>query len=258
MKIGILGVGNMGKAIIEGLKNVYDAKDIYAMNPVNPKVAAFQSKIGFNLYSQYVDLEKNHLDVLIVTTPAPITVQILSHFTDLSSDTIIISAAAGVKIVSLKQALPNNPIAEIIPNIPVTVNRGTIGATLSDLTEKQQEVTVKLLSSLGDVIPVHEYQLPIIGTLSGCGPAFVDVFMDAMGDAAVENGLNRHIAHKVIASMVAGSGSMLYQSNHGPVYLKDLVTSPGGSTIKGVNMLERCNFRRAVIDAVNKANDYNR
>ena len=254
MNIGIIGIGHMGKAIIKGLKNFYNAKDIYAMNPVNPEIAEFQHKIGFNLYSNYQDLEQHKLDVIIVTTPAPITIQVLNDLNDLQSNTIVISAAAGVKIVSMKQVLPDNPIAAMVPNIPVAVNQGTIGVALNDLNDTQQQSTVKLLSTLGNVIPVSENKLPIIGTIGGCGPAFVDVFMDAMGDAAVANGLNRNVAHKAIASMVEGSGSLLYHSNHGPAYLKDQVTSPSGSTIRGVITLERCNFRRAIINAVNKAN----
>ena len=254
MKIGIIGIGSMGQSIIEGLKNVYRAQDIYAMNPVNPRVSKFQKQIGFNLFNHYSDLIKHQPDVLIVTTPSPITLRIFHHLSSLPASTIIISAAYGVKIISLKQTLPNNPIAAIVPNTPVSINHGTIGAALNDLNDQQKQRTVKLLSSLGNVIPVPESKLSIVGTIGGCGPAFVDVFMDAMSDAAVENGLSRKIAYKLIASMVAGSGTLLYQTNHGPTYLKDQVTSPGGATIKGVNTLERQNLRRAVIDAVNKAN----
>lgn len=254
MNIGIIGIGHMGQAMIKGLKNFYNAKDIYAMNPVNPRISRFQKQIGFNLYHHYSDLEAKPLDVLILTTPAAITIHILEQLKDLNPNTIILSAAAGIKIVTIKQILPNNPIVTMIPNIPVAVNRGTIGVALNGLKLSQQKTVTKFLQTLGEVVPVSENQLSIVGTVGGCGPAFVDVFMEAMSDVAVENGLSRKLAHQAIASMVEGSGALMKHSAKSPADLKDEVTSPGGTTIKGVIALESGSFRKALMDAVNKAN----
>ncbi len=104
------------------------------------------------------------------------------------------------------------------------------------------------------MITVPESQLGIVGVVGGCGPAFVDVFMDALGDAAVKYGLDRQTAYQLIASMVKGSGALAYHSKLTPAQLRDQVTSPGGTTIRGVEALEKAGFRYAVIDAVNKAN----
>ncbi len=111
-----------------------------------------------------------------------------------------------------------------------------------------------VLDSLGDVIEVPERQLDIIGVIGGCGPAFVDVMMDAMSDAAVKHGLDRQTAYEVIASMVKGTGTLAYDSKLAPALLRDQVTSPAGTTIKGVEALEKNGFRYAMMDAVNKAN----
>lgn len=110
------------------------------------------------------------------------------------------------------------------------------------------------MSQLGDVIPVKEDQLSIVGTIGGCGPAFVDVFLDALGDAGVLNGLPRDLTNTLAASMVKGSASLAYESKTAPAILRDQVCSPGGTTIQGVASLEQNGFRYAVIDAVNKAN----
>lgn len=104
------------------------------------------------------------------------------------------------------------------------------------------------------MISVKENQLSIVGTIGGCGPAFVDVFLDALGDAGVLNGMPRDLANKVAASMVKGSASLAYQSDLVPAQLRDQVCSPGGTTIKGVARLEKNGFRNAVIEAINAAN----
>ena len=111
------------------------------------------------------------------------------------------------------------------------------------------------LAQLGDIITVKEDQLSIVGTIAGCGPAFVDVFLDALGDAGVLNGLSRSVANKLAASMVKGSSSLAYDSPLAPAQLRDQVCSPGGTTIKGVVDLEKNGFRYSIISAINKANE---
>ncbi|MDO4902656.1 MAG: pyrroline-5-carboxylate reductase [Limosilactobacillus sp.] len=252
MKISIIGVGNMGAAMIKGL--VASGNDeVAGMNPSNPRVTALADELGFTLFNQYEDLVAYQPDVVIMTTPAPITVDMAKKLTGLDSKAVIISAAAGVTIAELKEVLPHNTIAAIIPNTPVAVNAGTIGLALEDDTDKDKIEHV--LSQLGDIILVPEDKLGIVGVVGGCGPAFVDVFMDALSDASVKYSLNRQTAYQLIASMVKGSGALAYETKLSPAALRDQVTSPAGTTIRGVEALEKNGFRYAVIDAVNKAND---
>ncbi|MEJ6400922.1 pyrroline-5-carboxylate reductase [Nicoliella lavandulae] len=254
MKIGVLGVGNMGSAIIEGLANKVDAKNIYAMNHDNPRVTKLSQQIGFELFNDLKQFKQITLDAIIATIPAPITVDTLAQLDGIDQNTVIISAAGGVKIESIKEVLPNNPIVSIVPNTPVSVNAGTIATCFDAASDKAQVIATNILNLLGNVITTKEANLGIMGTVGGCGPAFVDLFMDAMADAAVESGLDRNSAYEVIASMVAGSGQLAFKTGKTPAELKDQVTSPGGTTIQGVTELEANGFRNAVIKATKRAN----
>lgn len=244
----------MGSAIIEGLKNNPENK-IIAENPINPRVSKLAEKLDFTLVHTLSDLVNQDPEIVILTTPAQITLNLVPELMDLDSNSIIISAAAGIKYKDLKNILPNHTIARIIPNIPVSINAGTIGLFLpEDIRQAKKEKIRDFLNQLGDVIPVKEKQLSIVGTIGSCGPAFVDVFLDALGDAGVLNGLPRELANKLSASMVKSSASLAYQSKQAPAVLRDQVCSPGGTTIQGVASLEKHGFRYAVIDAVNQAN----
>lgn len=254
MKITVVGVGSMGGAIIKGLINS-NVDEISGLNPTNPRVSELADQLGFKLFTAANELSSYQPDVVILTTPANITVAVAKELSALPATTIIISAAAGVRQQELRVVLPTNPIATMIPNTPVAVNAGTIGLALPTNSKDDTQATINhVLEQLGDVIMVAEDKLGIVGVVGGCGPAFVDVFMDAMSDAAVKHGLDRQTAYDLIASMVKGSGTLAYDSGKCPAELRDQVTSPAGTTIKGVEALEKHGFRYGVIDAVNKAN----
>lgn len=253
MKIAIAGAGNMGSAILTGLKAAGQT-ELLALNPVNPRVSEFATANQIELVHTPADLIAKHPAVVILTTPAPITLDVARQLADLPADTLLISAAAGVKLADLQAALPNHGLAAMIPNTPVAVNAGTIGLALgSTLTAAQTTTITGLLDQLGDVIKVKEADLDIIGVVGGCGPAFVDVLMDAFADAAVKHGLNRQTAYQVVASMVKGSGSLATATGLAPALLRDQVTSPGGTTIQGVSALEAHGFRGAAIAAIDAA-----
>lgn len=255
MKITIIGAGQMGSAIIKGLMTVPEYT-ISAMNPVNPRVKQLAQELNFQLVHTAAEVNQLQPQVVILTTPAKLTVNVAHELSSLPDSTIFISAAAGISQQSLQTVLPNKTVARIIPNTPVAVNAGTIGLAVADNTPAAHfTIITNLLNRLGDVIQVPERQLEIIGVVGGCGPAFVDVMMDALSDAAVKYGLDRATSYQLIASMVKGSGSLAYDSKLAPALLRDQVTSPGGTTIRGVEALEKHGFRYAIMDAVKQAND---
>lgn len=255
MKIAIIGVGAMGGAILKGY--CHDGRfALVTMNPENPRVTKLTDELHVNLVHDAAAVVAAQPDVVILTTPAPVTVQVAQSLAQLQPSTIIISAAAGVSQADLHAVLPQLTIATIIPNTPVAVNAGAIGLALpTGASADQQQLIKDILKPLGDVIEVPESQLGIVGVIGGCGPAFVDVFMDAMSDAAVLHGMSRQTAYELVASMVKGSGALATATKQAPALLRDQVTSPGGTTIRGVAALEKDGFRHAVIDAVNKSNE---
>ena len=247
-KIGVIGVGQMGSAIIKGLKKDATNK-IIGENPVNPRVSRLAEKLDFKLVHAIHDLINLDLDYVFLTTPAKITLQIIPELINLDAKTTIISSVAGVGYNNLENILPNHSIIRIIPNTPVAINAGTIGLFIPANISKINAVKIThFLEQLGDVISVKEDQLSIVGTIGGCGPAFVDVFLDALGDAGVLNGLPRNLANQLAASMVKGSATLASDSKIAPALLRDQVCSPGGTS------LEANGFRHAVIEAVNQAN----
>ncbi|USS90314.1 pyrroline-5-carboxylate reductase family protein [Fructilactobacillus carniphilus] len=252
MKIGILGAGHMGSSIIRGLANCYSATDLLVKgHRVTPELQAFQREIGFQLLTEN---DFSAADVLFVTTPAPATQTIL-RATNVANHTIIISAVQGITPAQIQDIFPTNSAVCIIPNIPVAVNAGCIAMTKADAATPADQKTVdELLAQLGTIVAVPATNAGIVGTVAGCGPAFVDVFMSALADAAVQNGLDRKTAYQVAASMVFGSAKLALETGTNPDVLKDQVTSPGGSTIKGVVGLDEKGFRNAVNHAVNQAN----
>ncbi|WP_251716322.1 pyrroline-5-carboxylate reductase [Lactobacillus agrestimuris] len=253
-KVAVIGVGHMGTAIIKGLK-LNPENLIIAENPVNPRVTKLSKEIGFDLVNKVENLTDFQPEIIFLTTPAKITLKVAEGLNGLNPDAIIISAAAGVSYSDLKEVLPNNPVVRIIPNIPVAVNAGTIALySPDDLSQKLNEQIKGFLEQLGDVIQTKEENLSIVGTIGGCGPAFVDIFLDALGDAGVLNGLPRDLANKIAASMIKGSATLAYDTGTAPALLRDQVCSPGGTTIRGVASLEENGFRHAVIEAINKAN----
>lgn len=252
MRIAIVGAGNMGQALLKGFKAAGEA-DLWALNPVNPKVAAFAKKSGIELVNTPADLVAAKPGLAILTTPAPLTVTVAGQLADLPSDCLVVSSAAGVSIVALEAVMPQ-PVSAIIPNIPVASQAGTIGLTMGTrLSAAQKETVTTSLKQLGTVVEVKEDQLGIVGTVGGCGPAFVDVMMDALADAAVKHGLDRASAYQVAVSMVAGSGQLALESGLAPALLRDQVASPGGTTIQGISALEAHGFRAALIAAVDAA-----
>lgn len=255
MKIAIIGVGAMGGAILKGYCH-HGGFDLLTMNPQNPRVSQLTDKLGVKLVHQASQVVAAQPDVVIMTTPAPVTVDVARTLGKLPSATVVISAAAGISQAALREVLPTQTIATIIPNTPVAVNAGAIGLAMPDQASAgAQQIIKDALAPLGDIIEVPENQLGIVGVIGGCGPAFVDVFMDAMSDAAVLHGMSRQTAYELVASMVKGSGALATATKEAPALLRDQVTSPGGTTIRGVAALEKDGFRHAVIDAVNKANE---
>lgn len=249
MKIAEIGVGNMGGAILTGLSHS-GHDDLIAFNPANPRVDQLADKLGAQRVTKAQDLVDLKPDLLILTTPAPITAKVAKQFAALGQ-VLVLSAAAEVSIASLQAALPQASISRMIPNTPVCVNAGTIGLTLDPNLSQEDAVRLRsVVSTLGDVIEVKEAQLDIVGTVGGCSPAFVDVMMDALSDGAVLEGLDRQTANQIVSSMVKGSGTLAYESKEAPAILRDKVASPGGTTIKGIAALEKAGFRSALIEAI--------
>ena len=140
-----------------------------------------------------------------------------------------------------------------MPNTPAQVGCGVSAVCPVSLDKDQTDFVVKLLSTCGEVVHCDEKTLDAIGCVSGTGPAYVMLFIEAMADGGVQVGLPRPIAYKLAAQTMIGAGLMVLETGMHPGHLKDMVTSPGGTTIKAVNVLEKAGVRGTIMDAVEAA-----
>ena len=165
---------------------------------------------------------------------------------------ILVSMAAGLSIERIKELSGKDyPMVRIMPNTPAQIGQGVVIYTPdSIITEEEVEQVLFALRPAGKLVKLSEAQLDAGGCVSGCGPAFVDLFVEALSDGGVLCGLPRKEAMELSAQMVLGSAALILESGQHPGALKDAVTSPGGTTIEGVRALEAGGFRSAVMEAV--------
>jgi len=160
--------------------------------------------------------------------------------------------AAGLTIARIRELAGGNyPVIRIMPNTPASIGEGMIlYACSDDVTKTEEKVFLEAMSGAGRLSSLPESQMDAGSAVSGCGPAFVDLFLEALADGGVACGLPRAQAMEYAAQMVLGSAKLVLESGKHPGELKDAVCSPGGTTIQGVRTLEEAGFRGAVMDAV--------
>lgn len=173
---------------------------------------------------------------------------------DNTNDTPIISIAAGITLSKLESYLPNRRIIRVMPNTPCLVGEAASGYALgSHAIKKDQELVERLFNAVGTIIHVKESLLDGVTGLSGSGPAYVFQFIEALSDGGVKVGLPRDVSTQLAAQTVKGAAEMVLKTGQHPGELKDAVTSPGGTTICGIHVLEKGNMRGYVMEAVKRA-----
>lgn len=173
---------------------------------------------------------------------------------DPNINSTVISILAGVTIAKLEQAFPQQPVIRVMPNTPATVGAAmTAIAAGTHATEQHIEQAKQIFTAVGEVVTVPESSIDAVTGLSGSGPAFIALAIEALADGGVASGLPRAIALELAIQTVLGTATLIKETQMHPGELKDLVTSPGGTTIAGVAKLESVGFRSALIEAVKTA-----
>ena len=251
---GFIGAGNMGGALAKAAAKAIAPEDITLADQLTEKAEALASQLGCNTATAEAVAEKCGF-IFLGVKPQVMSImlsQVAPALAARKDGFVLVSMAAGVCISDIrKMAGGDYPVIRIMPNIPASVGGGVI---LYDATENVSseavEVFRKAMANAGLVDPLPEKLIDAGSALSGCGPAFVSLFVEALADGAVACGLPRDKALAYAAQTVAGSATMLAQTGMHPAALKDAVCSPGGTTIMGVNALEQGGFRAAAMDAV--------
>ena len=192
-------------------------------------------------------------EILLLAVKPQVFDLVTTNLTPNTQNTVI-SILAGVTIAKLEQAFSNQPVIRVMPNTPATVGAGMTAIALgTKATDKHLEQAKTIFQAVGDVVEVPESSIDAVTGLSGSGPAFVALAIEALADGGVASGLPRAIALQLATQTVLGTATLVKETGKHPGVLKDLVTSPGGTTIAGVAKLESLGFRSALIEAVKTA-----
>ena len=252
-EFGFIGVGNMGGAIADAVCRTIPAKNVAVCDADDKKTAAFAAKYGAAVLS-LDEIAASCRFLVFGVKPQVLPAVMAAARPNLSESTVAVSMAAGISIAAIEAGLDRRPVIRIMPNTPCAVGRGLILYHPNDLV-KDDDVTAFLagFAGAGTLSPIAEEKIDAASAVSGCGPAFAYLFVEALADAGVECGLARADAQKFAALMLEGSARMVLESGRHPGELKDAVCSPGGTTIVGVRALEEGGFRSAVMNAVRAA-----
>ena len=250
---GFIGVGNMGGAIADAVCRTVAAGSVAVCDPDGKKTAAFKEKYGAAVLS--TDEIASACRFLVLGVKPQVLPAVMKDLRPKLSDaTVVVSMAAGISIAAIEGGLSSRPVVRIMPNTPCAVGHGLILYHPNALV-KEDDLAALLagFAGAGTLCPIAEDKIDAASAVSGCGPAFAYLFVEALADAGVECGLARADAQKFAALMLEGSAKMVLETGRHPGELKDAVCSPGGTTIVGVRALEEGGFRSAAMNAVRAA-----
>ena len=254
--VGIIGAGNMASAILFGLlKSGIVTKDhLFVSDKDAAKLAAFQ-KEGVFTSADNRDIADRAEVIIIAVKPNiyPLVLRELKGY----QGKVFVSIAPGISIHSMEEQLFNGAkIIRTMPNTPAQVNAGmTVLCKSVSVTEEEFSYVRKLFDTLGKTLELPEKLMSASVAVNGSGPAYVFMMIEAMADAAVLFGIPRKEAYQLAAQTVAGSAEMVLETGKHPAELKDMVCSPGGTTIEAVAVFEQKGFGGVVIDAMKKCKE---
>lgn len=259
MKIGFLGAGKMATALAKGFIKAGIALpgDIIASDVVEAARSSFGKELGSGTTASNPEVLKFANALILAVKPDQVSdllAEARDHFTP---NHVLISIAAGVTIARMENSLGGSArVVRVMPNTPALVGASASAfATGKNTTPEDAQLTQKLLSAVGVAYSVKETLLDAVTGLSGSGPAYVFLMIEALSDGGVAAGLPRDIATRLAAQTLLGSAKMVLETGHHPGALRDMVTSPGGTTIEGLHELELGGVRASLINAVRAATD---
>ena len=256
-KIGIIGCGNMGGAILKGAleSGVISPKQAYVYD-ISPAAMEKAMNLGVNLAEDDEDVCAKS-DIILLAVKPQNTAETLAMCKKALDGKALMSIVAGVTVERLQKMIDGTPrILRIMPNTPALVFEGAFAlCSDNDFMEEELEAAKAIYEKIGVVEMIPEKLIDAVCGLSGGGPAYAAMFIEALADGGVKNGLPRATAYRLAAQTCLGTAKMILETGIHPGALKDMVTSPGGTTIEGCEALERGGMRYAVIDCINVATE---
>jgi pyrroline-5-carboxylate reductase len=255
--IAILGCGAMGSALGRGLVQAKAAnpESIVFSDPHSTHLATLQSQLGVRSAPSNAEAAKGADIVVLAVKPMNVrpVVEEIAHY--IGPNQLVLSIAAGVRIQDIESGLAEGvAVVRAMPNSAAQVNEGACALSPGKhATGAHLEEATAIFASVGTAVQVPEHLLDAVTALSGSGPAYIYLVIEALVDGGVKVGLPRDVAHQLAVQTVLGSARMVMETGKHPAQLKDMVATPGGTTISALAALEQAGMRAALIDAVEKA-----
>lgn len=257
--IGFVGLGNMAYALVEGFisSKAADPGRISAYAPHRDKLLENCEKLGIRPADDVKSLVKQADMIFIACKPYQIE-SALKEVLDIIKGKAVVSIASGWGFDKFKRLLGDSVRVQfVMPNTPAMVGEGVfLFEETNSLTEEERRDLTELFSSIGMIEELPTELMGIGSAVSGCGPAFVDLMAESYADAAVKYGIPRATAYRLVSRMIMGSAKLIYETGKHPGQLKDAVCSPGGTTIRGVEALEKSGFRSACMASIEAIMDF--
>ena len=259
-KIGVVGTGAMGGAVARLAAGAQPEKALYLSNRTREKAEKLAAELSARV-STNEEIAKDCDLIFLAVKPQmmPGVLNALSQiFASRTDRFVLVTMAAGLTSDTIRTLAGGPyPVIRMMPNTPITVGAGIVTYCANGATEEELSAFCALLADAGTLDPLDEHLIDAASAIAGCGPAFVDLFLEALADGAVACGLPREKALLYAAQTVEGEAKAARLSGEHPGKRKDVVCSPAGSTIRGVRALERSGFRSATMEAVIAAYERN-
>jgi pyrroline-5-carboxylate reductase len=251
---GIIGGGVMGEALLSRLlaKRLYEPNQVIVSDPQPQRRDFLAQQYGI----QVTDNNQSVLGaaVLLLAIKPQVFDEVVTHLSDKNVNQVVLSILAGVPLQRLEAAFPGQPVIRSMPNTPATVGAGMTAIAAGQHAKLNHlQLAQQIFAAVGAVVEVPESLLDAVTGLSGSGPGYVAVMIEALIDGGVAVGLSRAIATELAVQTVRGTAELIQAKKIHPAQLKDQVTSPGGTTIAGIAALEQAGIRSALIEAVKAA-----
>jgi pyrroline-5-carboxylate reductase len=256
-RIGIIGTGKMGEALVSGLirSKLADGTSLRASEAVPQRREYITKKYGIPCLPDNKEVVEKSDIVVLAVQPKDMKAVLDSIRDSLTLQHLLVSIAAGVSLEYISKILEKRvPIIRAMPNNPCMVGEGMIAlAPTSNVSEKSLQTAKRIFSSIGRTMVIDERYFDAITGLSGSGPAYVYLVIEALADGGVKAGIPKDVAVELAAQTVLGSARMVLETHEHPAKLRDMVVTPGGTTISGIMELEEGKVRAAFMSAVEKA-----
>lgn len=256
-KVFFIGAGKMASAIARGMRQAgWQETELAAFDPQKEAAGRFASITGSKVYADVSQVDLSDFPVVLLAVKPQMLAEALQAWRGKLSGKLVLSIVAGVPLAKLQMLSDARRIIRIMPNTPAMVGCGAAAyAGTEQVTMDERQLADKILASVGLALPVPERDLDAVTALSGSGPAYVLEFIQSLADGGVAAGLSRSAALLLSVQTVLGTAKMVQEMKLHPDELKDMVTSPAGTTVAGLRELYANNLHGAVIDAVMAAKD---